>query len=73
MDPSFLYLGKLQTAPGIDVREIAWKFYGMKKRRIQIPKRILWTPPVSGRVGWKGLSAKQLRDAAFKDTDPRLN
>jgi hypothetical protein len=32
----------------------------------------VWTPPTSSRVGWKGLSAEQLRDAAFADGDPRL-
>ena len=31
-----------------------------------------WTPPTSKRVGWKGLSAAQLRDAAFADGDPRF-
>jgi len=31
-----------------------------------------WTPPTSKRVGWKGLSAAQLRDAAFADGEPRL-
>ena len=31
-----------------------------------------WTPPTSGQVGWKGLSAAQFRDAAFADADPRL-
>ncbi len=31
-----------------------------------------WTPPSSSRVGWKGLSAEQLRDAAFADGDPLL-
>jgi len=31
-----------------------------------------WTPPTSKRVGWKGLSAEQLRDVAFADGDPRL-
>lgn len=31
-----------------------------------------WTPPTSKRVGWKSLSAQQLRDAAFADSDPRL-
>ena len=30
------------------------------------------TPPTSSKVGWKGLSASQLRDAAFADADPRL-
>ncbi len=29
-----------------------------------------WKPPTSGKVGWKGLSAEQLRDAAFADGDP---
>lgn len=32
----------------------------------------VWTPPTSSRVGWKGLSAEQLRDAAFADADARL-
>jgi hypothetical protein len=31
-----------------------------------------WTPPTSSKVGWKGLSAAKLRDAAFADADPRL-
>ncbi len=31
-----------------------------------------WTPPTSSRAGWKGLSAEQLRDAAFADGDPLL-
>ncbi len=31
-----------------------------------------WKPPVSGAVGWKGLSPGQLRDQAFSDGDPRL-
>lgn len=31
-----------------------------------------WSPPTSSRVGWKGLNAEQLRDAAFSDGDPRL-
>jgi hypothetical protein len=32
----------------------------------------VWTPPTSSRVGWKGLTAEQLRDAAFADGEPRL-
>lgn len=31
-----------------------------------------WRPPTSSQVGWKGLTAEQLRDAAFSDDDPRL-
>lgn len=31
-----------------------------------------WKPPTSSRVGWRGLNAEQLRDAAFADGDPRL-
>ena len=31
-----------------------------------------WTPPTSSKVGWKGLSAAQLREVAFADSDPRL-
>jgi hypothetical protein len=30
-----------------------------------------WMPPTSGRVGWKGLTSEQLREAAFADGDPR--
>ncbi len=33
---------------------------------------VAWTPPTSNRVGWKGLSADELRDAVFADGDPRL-
>jgi hypothetical protein len=33
---------------------------------------VTWTPPTSSQVGWKGLSADELRDAAFADSDPRL-
>ena len=29
-----------------------------------------WQPPSSPQVGWKGLSAGQLRDAAFEDQVP---
>ncbi len=36
------------------------------------PSDIAWTPPSSSRVGWKGLTAEQLRDAAFADGEPRL-
>lgn len=32
-----------------------------------------WVPPSSDRVGWKGLTAKQLREAAFADGDPALS
>jgi hypothetical protein len=31
-----------------------------------------WTPPTSKKVGWKGLSAEELRDVAFADGDGRL-
>ncbi len=33
---------------------------------------VAWVPPTSDRVGWKGLSAEQLRDAAFADGEPHL-
>lgn len=36
------------------------------------PQATTWTPPTSSKVGWKGLSAGQLRDAAFADADPHL-
>lgn len=36
------------------------------------PEAKAWTPPTSSKVGWKGLSAAQIRDAAFADADPRL-
>ncbi len=31
-----------------------------------------WAPPTSSEVGWKGLTAAQLREAAFADADPPL-
>ena len=31
-----------------------------------------WTPPTSSLVGWKHLSAEELRDVAFADGEPRL-
>jgi len=31
-----------------------------------------WMPPTSSKVGWKGLTAEQLREAAFADGDPML-
>lgn len=31
----------------------------------------VWTPPTSKRVGWKGLSAEDLREAVFADGEPR--
>ena len=31
-----------------------------------------WSPPVSKKVGWKGLSAEGLRELAFQDQEPRL-
>lgn len=37
------------------------------------PLDTVWTPPSSSRVGWKGLTAEQLRDAAFTDGDPHLS
>ena len=37
-----------------------------------LPPTIPWVPPVSAAVGWKGLSAEELRDAAFQDADPIL-
>lgn len=30
---------------------------------------VAWTPPTSNRVGWKGLSANELRDVGFADGD----
>ncbi len=31
-----------------------------------------WAPPTSNRVGWQGLSAAELRDVVFADSDPHL-
>jgi hypothetical protein len=31
-----------------------------------------WSPPTSRRVGWKGLRAEQLKQAAMEDEDSRL-
>lgn len=32
-----------------------------------------WTPPTSSKVGWKGLTPDQLREAAFANAEPRLS
>jgi hypothetical protein len=32
-----------------------------------------WGPPCSKEVGWRGLDAAGLREAAMADLDPRLN
>lgn len=37
-----------------------------------VPLATAGTPPTSNRVGWKGLSPAQLREAVFADADPRL-
>jgi hypothetical protein len=34
--------------------------------------KAVWTLPTSSKVGWQGLSAAQLRDAAFADPDHQL-
>lgn len=36
------------------------------------PAKQGWVPPTSSKVGWKGLSASQLRKAAFADADPGM-
>jgi hypothetical protein len=36
------------------------------------PSSAVWTPPTSKRVGWKGLSPEELRQAAFADGDPNF-
>ncbi|WP_131989282.1 hypothetical protein [Chthoniobacter flavus] len=33
---------------------------------------VTWAPPVSSSVGWKGLTAEQLREVAFAEMDPQL-
>ena len=34
------------------------------------PLQKAWVPPSSRNVGWQGLDAEQLREAAFSDADP---
>ncbi len=31
-----------------------------------------WKPPQSSEVGWQGLTAEQLREFAFEDSEPNL-
>jgi hypothetical protein len=38
-----------------------------------LPPKSAWAPPVSGKVGWKGLSTEELRDLAFQDADPIMS
>ena len=33
----------------------------------EIPTSQSWQPPTSGKVGWKGLNAEELRDLAVED------
>lgn len=35
-------------------------------------KALEWTPPMSDTAGWRGLTARQLRDLAFRDQQPGL-
>jgi len=39
--------------------------------RASATSRTGWAPPSSGRVGWKGLTASQLREQAMVDMEPR--
>lgn len=32
----------------------------------------VWKPPVSAKVGWRGLTHQQLHEAALDDMEPRL-
>ena len=43
--------------------ELLLETYAREGPRASAP----WQPPTSRRVGWKGLSAEELRDLAFKD------
>lgn len=36
------------------------------------PEGTRWTPPSSREVGWKGLSAEQLKEAVMEDQEARL-
>ncbi|MFA7343039.1 MAG: hypothetical protein WC003_01930 [Terrimicrobiaceae bacterium] len=49
--------------------ELLLEVYAMKP----LPPGISWSPPVSTKVGWKGLSPEQLRDLAFQDAEPTLS
>lgn len=40
--------------------------------KTSVSQSAAWTPPTSSEAGWKGLSAEELREAAFSDADPRL-
>ena len=37
-----------------------------------VPGKTAWKPPVSGKVGWRGLTHQQVHDAALDDMEPRL-
>jgi hypothetical protein len=36
------------------------------------PQDSPWMPPVSAKVGWKGLGPEQLRELVLQDADPNL-
>lgn len=35
-----------------------------------VPAGSAWQPPVSARVGWRGLTHEEIRDAALRDMEP---
>ncbi len=52
------------------MRRSAEDFLARYPRAPETP-RSDWSPPSSGRVGWKGLTASQLREQAMADMEPR--
>lgn len=54
------------------LEEMLEKRLALAKQRECSIAAATWTPPTSSRVGWKGLTAEQLREAAFADGDPKL-
>jgi hypothetical protein len=60
--------------PGLDINLIDVENLDMTKPQILVVGAAsAWTPPTSKQVGWKGLSAEQLRETAFADGDPQLS
>jgi hypothetical protein len=44
----------------------------LARHSASIPKISNWKPPVSGKVGWRGLNHKQVHEAALDDIERRL-
>ena len=62
----------LRVPPGNRLEALKGGRKGQHSIRVNQQWRVCCRLTESDPAGWKGLSAEQLRDAAFADADPRL-